>query len=53
MSARVEKSDEKWRSELTPEQYAVLRKKGTERPFTGQYNDFKGVGTFACAGCGA
>ena len=53
MSKRVEKTDEEWRRELTPEQYEVLRQKGTERAFTGELNDFKGKGTFACAGCGA
>ena len=53
MSKRVEKTDEEWRQILTPEQYEVLRQKGTERAFTGELNDFKGKGTFACAGCGA
>jgi len=53
MSKRVEKTDEEWRQVLTPEQYEVLRQKGTERAFSGELNDFKGKGTFACAGCGA
>ena len=53
MSKRVEKTDEEWRQELTPEQYEVLRQKGTERPFTGEYDAYKGEGTFVCAGCGA
>jgi peptide-methionine (R)-S-oxide reductase len=50
--AKIEKSEDQWRAELTPEQYRILREKGTERPFTGVYNDFKGEGMFACAGCG-
>lgn len=49
---RVTRSDAEWRESLTPEQYDVLRKKGTERAFTGKYNDFKGTGKFTCAGCG-
>ena len=47
-----EKSDEQWREQLSDEQYAVLREKGTERAFTGPYNDHKASGTFVCAGCG-
>ncbi|MEQ8509689.1 MAG: peptide-methionine (R)-S-oxide reductase MsrB [Rhodospirillaceae bacterium] len=50
---KIEKSDADWKAELTPEQYAILRQKGTERAWTGVYNDFKGDGTFHCAGCGA
>jgi peptide-methionine (R)-S-oxide reductase len=49
---KVEKSDEQWRKELTPERYYVLRQKGTERAFTGEYESFKGQGVFKCAGCG-
>jgi peptide-methionine (R)-S-oxide reductase len=49
---KVEKTDEEWRRELTPEQYEVLRKHGTERPFTGEYVDVKDDGTYACAACG-
>ncbi len=53
MDAEVRKSDEEWRRELTPEQYAVLRQKGTERPFTGKYVHSKEDGTYRCAACGA
>jgi peptide-methionine (R)-S-oxide reductase len=49
---KVEKSDEEWRRELTPEQYEILRNHGTERPFTGRYVDVKDDGTYACAACG-
>lgn len=50
---KIEKTDADWKAELTPEQYYILREKGTERAWTGVYNDFKGDGTFHCAGCGA
>ena len=49
----MEKTDEEWRRELTPEQYHVLREKGTERPWSGEYNDVKEEGVFRCAACGA
>ena len=52
MTDRIEKSDAKWREELTPEQYRVLREKGTERAFTGKYDGFKGDGEYLCAACG-
>jgi len=52
MVDKVEKTDEEWRHELTPEQYHVCRQHGTERPWTGKYNDFKGKGTFICVCCG-
>ena len=49
---KVEKSEAEWRRELTPMQYAVLREKATERPFTGEYEHDHTPGTFVCAGCG-
>ena len=52
MPAKVQKTDEEWRRELTPEQYEVMRKKGTERPWSGEYNDAKEPGVYRCAGCG-
>jgi peptide-methionine (R)-S-oxide reductase len=52
MSAKVKKSDQEWRQELTPDQYRVLREKGTERAFTGKYHDTKTPGVYACAACG-
>jgi len=53
MADKVTKSDEEWRRTLTPEQYRVLRKHGTERPFTGEYHDCKESGLYRCAGCGS
>ena len=50
--AKLEKSDDEWKRELTAEQFLILREKGTERAFTGEYNAFKGEGVFKCAGCG-
>ena len=45
-------TEEEWKKILTPEQYAVLREKGTERPFTGEYDAFFQPGTYSCAACG-
>ncbi len=50
---QIQKTDEEWRQELTPEQYKVLRQKGTERPFTGKFVHTHENGTYRCAGCGA
>jgi peptide-methionine (R)-S-oxide reductase len=52
MSNKVTKTDEEWKKELTPEQYAVLRQKGTERAYTGAYWNTKDKGIYRCAGCG-
>ena len=48
----IERSDDEWREMLTPEQYRVLREKGTEYPFTGQYWNHHAVGAYTCAACG-
>jgi peptide-methionine (R)-S-oxide reductase len=48
----MKKSEEQWKKELTPEQYNVLRKKGTEAPFTGEYVKFNKKGRYVCAACG-
>ncbi len=49
---KINKSEEEWRAELTPEQFRVLRQHGTERAFAGELNDHKGDGMYLCAGCG-
>ncbi len=48
----VEKAESEWRQQLTPVQFQILRKKGTERPYTGEYDKFFGKGAYYCAGCG-
>ena len=53
MTTRIEKSEQQWREQLTPEQYEVLREKGTEAPFSGRYVDTKDDGMYRCAACGA
>jgi peptide-methionine (R)-S-oxide reductase len=52
-TTKIERSDAEWRSRLTPEQYHVLRQKGTERPWTGALTENHETGEYACAGCGA
>ena len=52
MTPKTIKTDEQWRAELTPEQYDVLRRGGTEPPFTGRYAFTKDDGVYRCAGCG-
>lgn len=49
---KVQKSEEEWKEELTPEQYRILRQKGTERAFTGEHWDNKEEGVYRCAACG-
>jgi peptide-methionine (R)-S-oxide reductase len=52
MAEKIQKTEEDWRKELTPEQFEIMRKKGTERAFTGKYWDNHSKGTYRCAGCG-
>jgi len=53
MVEKIQKTDEQWQQELTPEQYQVTRNKGTEAPFTGEYNTYKEDGMYHCICCGA
>ncbi len=53
MTDKITKSDAEWQAELTPQQYAVLRQAGTERPFSGEYVNNKADGVYRCAACGA
>ena len=50
---KIQKTEEEWQDELTPEQYRVTRMKGTERPFSGEYNDNKDEGIYRCVACDA
>lgn len=52
MTDKIEKPDTEWARELTPDEYRVLREKGTERAFTGKFWNSKDLGTYVCAGCG-
>jgi peptide-methionine (R)-S-oxide reductase len=52
MADRNKKTEDDWKKELTPDQYYVLRQKGTEPPFSGQFNLHKEKGVYVCAGCG-
>ena len=52
MKDKIQKSEEEWKKELTPEQYQVCRMKGTERPFTGEYYKTKEAGVYKCSACG-
>jgi peptide-methionine (R)-S-oxide reductase len=52
MTDKVKKTEEEWRGCLTPEQYHIVREKGTEEPFSGEYWDSKAAGTYTCVACG-
>jgi peptide-methionine (R)-S-oxide reductase len=49
---KIKKTDEEWKAELTPEEFEILRKKGTERAFTGKYYHYDGKGVYLCRACG-
>ena len=51
MSYKVSKTEKEWQSQLSPEQYRVLRQQGTERPFTGEYDKHYKEGVYSCAAC--
>ncbi len=53
MSETVERTDDEWQEQLSPQQYDILRRKGTEPPFSGEYVYNKKTGMYRCAGCGA
>lgn len=51
--SKIQKTDEEWKKQLTPEQYAVLRQEATEAPYSGEYLDLNDKGMYVCAACGA
>ncbi len=53
MADTVERTEDEWQERLSPQQYEILRRKGTEPPFSGEYVSNKSTGTYRCAGCGA
>ena len=52
MGWKIVRSDDEWRRILTPEQYRITRRQGTEPPFSGEYHNFKGEGIYVCSNCG-